>query len=267
MASNTKVFIIQVEMKKIFFTIFSFLWVLAFPSNVLASIYINEISPSTDPEWIELYNDSGSSVDLTGYLLEDGNSSSSDDISLSGTISAYGFLVFTHSEGWLNNGGDTVKLYNNASPSAVIDQYTYGNMGSSESVARMPNGSSNWQVTSNVTQNSSNPIPTPATTSTPTITPTPTPTRTPTPTPLKTKTPTPSPTPTPEVLGTQTGTPADISGIRGSMSTSDPTPTPKVGSRGPFPVIAGIFVGLGVLVVIFGIFLAYRQRKSPTGTL
>ena len=88
-----------------------------------AAIIINEISPSTDPEWIELYNDSSTPVDLFGYTLWDNNSLLSDDLSLTGTISAQSYLVFSRKEGWLTNGGDIVYLSTNVADrqNTVID--------------------------------------------------------------------------------------------------------------------------------------------------
>lgn len=151
---------------------------LTYPSNIYASILINEVSPKTDPEWVKLYNDGDMDVDLTGYLLKDGNSLD-DDLTLSGTILSHGYLTFNHNKGWLNDSGDTVTLYNNnATPSAVIAEYSY-------------------------------PTPSPVPTQAPTTTqPTTAPTATPTPTvtatvkPIPTKTPIPksttSPTPTDE---------------------------------------------------------------------
>lgn len=235
------------------------------PNKVNAAVLINEISPSTDTEWVELYNDGDIGVDLTGYRLEDGNSVLTDDINLSGQISSKSFLVFNHAEGWLNNGGDTVKLYNNATPSAVIDQYTYGDIDQSKSVARIPNGSGNWQTTSNVTNNSTNPTPTPSPTPSPTQSPTPTPlptpliTKSPSPTPVKTKTPSPKPTSTPEVLGVESGQsyPTPEPTVE-----AEPTTVPTTTKKTSIIIMASIFIGVGVILTVVAGILIVKKIKS-----
>ncbi len=245
---------------------------LILPRGVTASILINEISPSTDTEWVELYNDSSSEVDLSGYLLEDGNSSRNDDINLSGIISGNGFVVFTHVEGWLNNGGDTIKLYNNASPSAIIDQYTYGGVDSSKSIARIPNGSENWQTTTNITNNSSNPSPTTSPTQDPTNTPTATPTKTATPTPIGT--PKPTPTKTPTAKPTTTSTPSEepeatekpsinLEFGTGNVVDDQSTPTSMVAGSSTekkSPVLAIIFIFSGVCFLGYGGYMLYNKN-------
>lgn len=230
------------------------------PASVLAQVYINEISPSTDPEWIELYNESDVSIDLSDYLLEDGNSSQTDDLKLDGTIIAKGFLVFTHSKGWLNDGGDTLKLYNNASPSAIVDQYTYSSIDSNKSVARIPNGSENWQVTSDVTNNSSNPTPSP----------TPTPTQTPTASPTNTPTPSPTPKPTPTKSATPKSSPSPSStdepmSLISDIKINEETPLGMVAGASvekKFPTVALIFIIFGIAFLGYGGFLLYNTKHD-----
>lgn len=246
------------------------------PLPVRAAVIINEISPSTDPEWIELYNDGDVDQDVAGYLLEDGNSSHSDDLTLVGVISKKGYLVFTHNEGWLNNGGDSLKLYNNSSPSAIIDQYSYGSVGNSQSIARSPNGGENWIVTNVSSSGLANPNPTPEPTNTPTSTPTPTPaptpTRTPTPTPNKTPTPTPTkkPSPTPttnpaesvnEQLSSESG---NVLGIEVSLPSSSPSPKPNTFSilENKNKIIATLFICLGMVLIGGSFYFAFKNSKS-----
>src|SRR3989339_132217 len=146
----------------------SLIILLLVPAPVRAAVLLNEISPATNPEWIELYNDGDTLIDLTGFLLEDGNTNHTDDLVLSGSLASHSYGVFFHNEGWLNNGGDTLKLYDNATPSAnIIDQYTYGSLTAEKSVFRSPNGSENW-VTGFPTQNASNPAPSPSPSPSPT---------------------------------------------------------------------------------------------------
>lgn len=247
-------------------TLLFLLFSLVFPTNIFGAVLINEISPSTNTEWVELYNDGESEVNLNGYLLEDGNSSKTDDLSLSGTISAKGFLVFTHNEGWLNNGGDSLKLYNNASPAAIIDQYTYGTVESTKSVARIPNGSENWQITSSVTNNSSNPNPTAAPTQNPTNQPTTQPTATSTPTskPLATKTATPKPTSTPTEEAEESSTPD--SNVIETERPNAPSPTGVVAgastSRNSSKAISITLIFLGICFLGYCAFLIYNGKNA-----
>lgn len=253
-----------------------------FPKFVQASILINEFSASTNPEWIELYNDGETDIDLTNYFLEDGNSSKTDDIVLSGLIAAKGFVVFEHSDGWLNNGGDTVKLYNNASPSAIIDQYSYTNSDSTKSIARIPNGGENWQQTENVTKNSSNPNPTSA----PTQTPTPTITSTPTQTAQATITPTPKPTPTKTATAKPTIFPSPTEEADNEKETELPfydltnngqddnsteqnqtknTEVMGFKTESKIPAISYIFIFFGILFLGYGGYMIYNKRHEFFG--
>ena len=255
-------------MRKTVFILCLLLFTLIFPSSIYAAILINEISPSTDPEWIELYNDGDIAVDLAGFLLEDGNSSHTDDLNLTGSILSKGYLVFTHTEGWLNNNGDTIKLYNNDSPSVIIDQHTYGSVDATHSIVRSPDGNENWVITSMITNGSSNPTPTPSptptptATSTPTVTPTSTPTKTPTPTPTKKPTPKPTPTKTPEELSDQNTPPPDVLGV---SDNSSPTPEPKEAQdSSKLPILAIIFILLGVISIGGASYSIWYKSKNPT---
>ncbi|HAR41736.1 MAG: hypothetical protein UV71_C0019G0004 [Microgenomates group bacterium GW2011_GWC1_43_13] len=242
----------------------------SFCPNVRAAIYINEISPSTNPEWVELYNDADSSESLTGFLLEDGNSNHSDDLNLTGVISGKGYLVFTHNEGWLNNSGDTLKLYNNASPSAVIDQYAFNNIDATKSIIRSPDGSENWVVTTIPSRGSANPTPTPSpaptsapapatnppSTPSPTKTPTPVPTPTRKPTPFPTKTPVPNPTITPagNVLGDVVVYPSPTAEKLEQIEDKKP--------EGRFPFLAIIFVITGTGLIGYSVFSIIKGSKK-----
>lgn len=237
-----------------------------FPQKTIASVLINEFSSSTDPEWIELYNDDDIEVNLSGYLLEDGNSSKTDDLNLNGIISAKGFVVFTHLEGWLNNGGDTIKLYNNASPSAIIDQYTYGSVDSTKSVARIPNGSENWQITLNITNNSINPTASPNPTQSPTNPPTNSPTQAatanPTIKPIPTKTGTPKTTSTPTIEAEVTNEPENLIT---DVKITDATPVGIVAgatTTKKSPILAIIFIISGIGFLGYCGYLLYNMKHK-----
>jgi hypothetical protein len=104
------------------------------------------------------------------------------------------------------------------------------------------------------------PTPTPNPPQTPTPSqapdPTPTPLKTPTPTPTRKPTPKPTPTPSPEVLGSQTDNPTP------STEAFVSTPTPPSPSKFKTPIVAGVFIGLGIILVGAAGFLAYKKQKE-----
>lgn len=110
----------------------------------------------------------------------------------------------------------------------------------------------------------STPVPTAASIKTPT--PVPTPTKTPLPSPTKTSTP--SPSPIPEVLGQETGFStgsADLLALRDSLKTEPPTQKPSSGTEPSAPpIIGGIFIGFGAILIGTAIFLGFKKRKTDT---
>lgn len=87
-------------------------------------IVINEFisDPNTgEREWVELYNTEDIAGDITGWLLRDGVQ---EIASLSGVISAKGFLVVELSGSKLNNDGDAVQLESPAR--GVVDRVSFG---------------------------------------------------------------------------------------------------------------------------------------------
>jgi hypothetical protein len=105
-------------------------------NELIVSELMYNSTEATDVEWIELYNNSGAPLDLTGWWLVDDDPVEHSHIPLSGTLAAgevkvlagtealftakypgvtnY-FPVFfqTHDVEWsLGNGGDTVNIYN-----------------------------------------------------------------------------------------------------------------------------------------------------------
>lgn len=252
-----------------------------FPQNILAAVYINEISPSTEIEWIELYNDSNIDVDLSGFLLKDNNSSNTDDLNITGILLGNGFLIFEHSEGWLNNSNDIVRLYNNATPSAIIDEVSYENIDSNKSYARIPNGVNNWEETSKVTKGVSNPTATPEPTDEPTSEPTekPTslPTKSPSPTPSKTSTPktapiktatskpTSIPTPTSMEEATEEPTPESLDLSKSIVTNSTSTPMGVVAGISTVrkvPPTANILILSGASFMLVGGYGLYKKKKN-----
>jgi len=153
--------------------IVAWLIMLFLPSNVFATLRLNEIypAPSTDEyEWIELYNDENAEIDLSQYLLFD---LANNKIKIPpGYLSPYDFIIATSSS-VLNNSGDTVYLKNNLND--VVETVSYpGGITVEKSYAKCPDGNGQWFSSNVVTKNTSN---SPACLSlTPTDNPTPIPT-------------------------------------------------------------------------------------------
>jgi hypothetical protein len=111
----------------------------------ILGVVLNEVLPNPEGsdsqagllgEWVELYNNSDTEVDLADWYIEDGvGSANRQTISTSNThtgvttIGAKGsgneWLVVFMSGAILNNTGDTVSFYN--SSDELVDQYVYGN--------------------------------------------------------------------------------------------------------------------------------------------
>ncbi|MEK7470983.1 MAG: hypothetical protein AAB622_03235, partial [Patescibacteria group bacterium] len=138
-----------------------------------------------------------------------------------------------------------------------------------QSISRIPDGIGNWvdytelsEGKQNISPPTPSPIPTPTATSTPTVTPTSTPTKTPTPTPTKKPTPKPTPTKTPEELSDQNTPPPDVLGV---SDNSSPTPEPKEAQdSSKLPILAIIFILLGVISIGGASYSIWYKSKNPT---
>jgi beta-lactamase superfamily II metal-dependent hydrolase len=111
--------------------------------NVTAGdVVINEIlpAPSSGGEWVELYNTTGSDVDISFCTLDDLADAGGAPVQIpSGTtVPANGFWTMDFSS-YFNNTGDDVRfLLEDAS--TVLDAYSYGSTGYDESWYRSPDG-------------------------------------------------------------------------------------------------------------------------------
>ncbi len=95
------------------------------------TIVINEVEYDTH-EWIELYNSTGDSVDLSNFFLKD---ASGNSVKLKGKIPPYGYLVL-HSDSFpdfpsLNNNYESLILLSNYSliHDSIYYSYSYGGEG------------------------------------------------------------------------------------------------------------------------------------------
>jgi len=90
----------------------------------IADIVINEFvaDPAEDEsEWLELYNNTSTIIELDGWTLEDGSKTVTK---LSGLIASKQFLVIDDPKGKLNNPGDIIILKDSAAK--IIDYVAYG---------------------------------------------------------------------------------------------------------------------------------------------
>ena len=243
-----------------------------FASAASAQVVINEFSPLSSPDWVEVYNNSTESANLSTYKLQD---AAGNILTLSGTILPSGFAAFDWSNR-LNNDGDTFSLYKN---SDVVMTVTYGGQGnvcipsSLGSIAWIPDGGNTYDRLLTSTKNLTNgisftdpcPTPTPEPTSTSTATPTsiPTSTPTPTPTPTKTSTPTPTKNPTPK----PTITPSSIStseelvlGIQNATSTPEVSLQEETETGKKFPVFPVILIVTGFLCIAGAVFFFIKNN-------
>jgi hypothetical protein len=184
-----------------------------------ATVQINEIMPNPSgdgKEWVELYNDGGGSVDLTGWTL-----TNKDGVvkMLGGSISDY--KAYDSDTELLKNSGDSIVLKDNHG-----DQQGYGfaygsDPGQGVTLGRWPDGASGWLTMESATKESANSGPEPTATPTPENTPTPSATPTPEvlPTEILKATPTKKATsPTPTKSAPQSDEPSDVDQLRDQIS-------------------------------------------------
>lgn len=134
-------------------------------SNIYSSsstIVMNEIfSRGVDPDldWIEIYNSTGSSVDISGYKIYDSGgfngTKPKKEFPSGSVIPANGFLVIvtddtTESGFGLSSGGEDVWLED--ASNNVIDFVSFPAMDLTQSYNRIPDGSDNWTLSNFITK-------------------------------------------------------------------------------------------------------------------
>ena len=125
-----------------------------------SNLVLNEMLPNPDTtfpnEWAELYNPSGSPIDLTGWTLKD-VALSARSLTPLGSINPSNWKVHDDSgDSWLNNSGpETLQLKD---PSGrIIDQHTYtGSIGNDVSIGREADRGNIWKNCTTPTKGSSN---------------------------------------------------------------------------------------------------------------
>ncbi len=124
---------------------------------VTSSVVINELfsrGTEVEPDWIEIYNLTSSSIDITGYKIYDSGGKSGSkpkkEFPAGSVIPANGFLVITTEDGdasafGLSSSGEWVWFENSAG--TVIDSVNMAAITDPEaSYGRLPDGSNNWQI-------------------------------------------------------------------------------------------------------------------------
>jgi hypothetical protein len=126
--------------------------------TIAQSVVMNEIFSRGTPgdyDWIELYNTSGSAVDISGYQIYDNggfNGTKPKKQLPSGTvIPGYSFYVVSTEDGTsdpsnfgLSASGEKVWFEN--SSGQLVDTITFAAMTEIQSYGRLPDGSPNWQL-------------------------------------------------------------------------------------------------------------------------
>src|SRR3989344_4742704 len=123
------------------------------------NLLLNELLPNPQStfldEWVEIYNPSGSSVDLTGWTLKDIAQSAKSLTSL-GSVNSLGRVVYDDSgDSWLNNsGGETLQLKDNLG--RIIDEHTYSSASNDVSIGRETDAGNTWKNCTTPTKNATN---------------------------------------------------------------------------------------------------------------
>ncbi len=134
------------------------------PSQVRLNEYLMAPNPSTDPEWIELYNPTAFPVDLSGLYLDDiaGGGGSPKLIPAGTTIAAHGYYVMNIASGFLNNTGTEsvryLKIVGGVETVYDSTSYSLGSTQYNKVFHRIGDGGS-WctTISTNVTKGTANP--------------------------------------------------------------------------------------------------------------
>jgi hypothetical protein len=110
----------------------------------IGDVVINEVLPAPNSifstEWIELYNTTSSSLDISGMWIDDivGGGGAPKQIPANTTLAPGGYYVMDTSS-FFNNSGDDATLLG-TDGTTVFDSYTYGSASYDLSFCRTPDG-------------------------------------------------------------------------------------------------------------------------------
>ncbi|HBG24300.1 MAG: hypothetical protein A2X17_01565 [Bacteroidetes bacterium GWF2_41_61] len=138
-------------------------------ASTVISLFINEVfadgtKDATNPDWVEIYNNSEISVNLSGYKFYDGGNWSTKPKRVLGnlTIAPKGFLVISTEyneeavQFGLSTGGDAIYLDNPSDVRVAELDFNTIALSGAKSYGRKPDGSSTLLIFTNPTKGSSN---------------------------------------------------------------------------------------------------------------
>lgn len=118
-------------------------------------IFINEFLPwpeDEDKEWVELINLDTTTINLSGWQIDDADNSTSPQVIPAGTtINANGFLVISFNKNTLNNDGDKARLL--WPDDQIVHSVTYDKSQQGQAVAKFDSG---WLWTNQPTPGQAN---------------------------------------------------------------------------------------------------------------
>jgi regulation of enolase protein 1 (concanavalin A-like superfamily) len=136
----------------------------AFRPSPLRNVVINEILPHSEspavPQFIELYNHSTNSVDVSGCILTDDPTTNKFVISTGTVIGPAGFVSFTRSQfGFTLNGAGETLYFIKPDGSRVLDAVQFGAQANGVSYGRWPDGANDFYAfTTNTPGTNNSPI-------------------------------------------------------------------------------------------------------------
>ncbi|KKQ37538.1 MAG: hypothetical protein US53_C0016G0006 [Candidatus Woesebacteria bacterium GW2011_GWA1_37_7] len=277
--------------KLVFFLIF----LLIFPVTVNAQVVINEFSSgSSHDDWVELYNSGTQVVNLSSYILRDSTDTNKVEIkNIQNSLEPDSYLVIDL-KNYLNKDGDKIRLLEILPDNSVVEKdiLLFGDKGGvcspieSGTAGRYPDANNTIDRFKIDTKGGSNdsslldPCPTPTSLPAATYTPTPKPTATdkPTNTPKPISTINPKNTTTLKPVSTSDST-SNISseneangdkkneseivlGVKNDTNELSPTPFEEQVSRNKFPLLAGVFVFAGIVLIGGAIYPLIKNLKK-----
>lgn len=132
------------------------------PGTSDSPVLINEVQGATidgeQTDFIELFNTSSETADISGYRLQDDKGAEDEYVIPDGTVlEAGGIMVFYKDETFtfgLGSGGETVTVLD--AEGNTVDSIEYPAMEDGSSYARIPDGSDNWSICTAPTPGESN---------------------------------------------------------------------------------------------------------------
>ncbi len=138
-------------------------------ASTVISLFINEVfadgtKDNTNPDWVEIYNNSEIPVNLAGYKFYDGGNWTTKPKRVLGnlTIPAKGFLVISTEyneeavQFGLSTGGDAIYLDNPSDVRVAELDFNTIALSGAKSYGRKPDGSNNLVIFNNPTKGTSN---------------------------------------------------------------------------------------------------------------